>query len=787
MLLRKMLRDIRSQKGTYMACVLIMVIGLMTLNLFSIGYENFSISRDSYYASMQFADGFAHIKGMPVSELEKLEAIDEIRQVEGRLVKDARIVGADGGESAYLRLVSFQLENEGLNRFELLSGSIGNTEMNDVILDSKYYDTNGCEPGDVISLAVEGRVVDVTVRGSGRSPEYIYALRTDQDLYPDPERFGIAFVPYDTMKTILRAGQSVNDVSFILADGYDYKDAEHVIRAMLEPYGLLDLRSREDQKSHLLLTSEIDGMKGMAVAMPVVFLGVAAMIMVIMLKRLVEKQRGQIGVFKAFGLTDGQILIHYLGYALVIGVLSGIFGIAVGNAMVVPFTRMYQTMFNMPLVMPEFSYKYAVISLFLATLFSLAAGYGGVKAILRIEPAEAMRPPAPAQSKGTIVENMKFLWSKMTIISRIAVRNMFRNKGRTGFVFIGVMLTYAILGMPWAMKENMDIMIYDQFDTVTVYDMKVDLSTPVLRRNAVSEIMQSSEVDYAESLMEVPALLYHHGAKEAVSVLGIEADSQLYHLYGENGELLQLPDQGMILSDQLAEKIDAQEGDLILVKSPYARWPKETISVQVVKIIPQYLGLNAYMDENALSALLDQPDFATSVIARTDMSGVEAVRARFDESSQVFGVNASEELMDKYGEMMEMMGAMLGMFVVIGILCGFSIVYASSMITLSERNRELASMLVIGLNYSEVKRVLYLEQWYTACAAFVLGMPLLRGLVKSMSVMMANDVYTMPTKVSALTFLSAAILTTGSILMAQWQLGRKVEEIELVKSLSIRE
>ncbi len=149
-----------------------------------------------------------------------------------------------------------------------------------------------------------GRLVDLSVGGSGRSPEYIYALRTDQDLYPDPERFGVAFIPYDTLKTILRAGQSVNDVSFLIEEGYSFKDAEHAIRERLEPYGLMDLRERKDQKSHLLLNSEIDGMKGMAVAMPTVFLSVAAMIMVIMLKRLVEKQRGQIGVFKAFGMTD---------------------------------------------------------------------------------------------------------------------------------------------------------------------------------------------------------------------------------------------------------------------------------------------------------------------------------------------------------------------------------------------------------------------------------------------------------------------------------------------------
>lgn len=788
MLFRKMMRDIWNQKGTYMACVTIMVIGLMTFNLFSIGYDNFSQSREIYYDNMNFADGFASVKGMPISELKAIEGLDEIRKVQGRLVKDVRIIEGGDSSNAYLRLISFKPSaQDDLNQFQLQSGQLPGRGQNEMILDSKYYNATQRHQGDKISLAVQGQVVDLSVSGSGRSPEYIYALRTDQDLYPDPEKFGVAFVPYDTMKSILRAGQSVNDISFMVEKNYTYKDAEHALREKIESYGLLDIRARKDQKSNLLLKSEIDGMKGMALAMPMVFMGVAAMIMVIMLKRLVEKQRGQIGVFKAFGLTDFQILFHYIGYALVIGGLAGVIGSILGNVLVIPFTKMYQTMFNMPLIMPDFSLKYGLLSLILAVAFSMFAGYQGVRKILEIEPAEAMRPPAPASAKEGVIEQMHFLWKRLTMISRIAIRNMFRNKGRTGFVFIGIVLTYAILGLPYALKENMDIMIYDQFETVMVYDMKVDLERPVKQQEAVAEIMQTAKVEYAEPLMEVPAVFYHTGYKKEVSLLGIQEDSRLYKLYDKAGRQQTLSKDGVILSQQLADKLHVSVGQDILLKSPYARRPKDTVPVKVMKIIPQYLGLNAYMDQGTLSHLLDQPQFATSVIGKTDLEGVHEVRDRYNESSMVFGVNGSQELMDKYSEMMEMMGSMLGMFVVIGVLCGFSIVYASSMIALSERKRELASMLVIGLSYKEVKRVLYLEQWYTAVLAFLLGMPVLKLMVEGMSSMMANDVYTMPTKVSLLSFLTAAVLTLASIILAQWRLGKKVEKIKLVESLSIKE
>lgn len=153
-----MMRDVWSQKGTYIACVMIMVIGLMTFNLFSIGYDNFSYSRDVYYKEMNFADGFANVKGMPTSELRKLEALKEIKVIEGRLIKDVRIIQDDQEGNAYLRLISFVPEtNDSLNQFELQSGGIPkNGKKNEIVLDSKYYDATNRGIGDKVSVAAAG-------------------------------------------------------------------------------------------------------------------------------------------------------------------------------------------------------------------------------------------------------------------------------------------------------------------------------------------------------------------------------------------------------------------------------------------------------------------------------------------------------------------------------------------------------------------------------------------------------------------------------------------------------
>lgn len=123
----------------------------------------------------------------------------------------------------------------------------------------------------------------------------------------------------------------------------------------------------------------------------------------------------------------------------------------------------------------------------------------------------------------------------------------------------------------------------------------------------------------------------------------------------------------------------------------------------------------------------------------------------------------------------------------VGMISGFSIIYASSTITISERQRELASMLVIGMTYREVASVIFLEQWYIAALGSVLSLPLIKSLIVIMSDALGNDVYNFPTIMSVQTVVLALVLTTLSIATAQMSMRKQINDLKLVEALSIRE
>jgi putative ABC transport system permease protein len=327
MLFRKMRRDLMQQKGAYAACIVVITIGLMVYTSMSMVMDNLLLSRDTFYENQNFADGFAEIEGMPYSQISGLSDIEGIEQIQGRLIKDVRVVMPEREENVYLRLVSIDTSQSPLINDVLLEKGIPLEDGNmNLWVDNKFFEANQLELNQEINIIAEGKKKTFRVTGTGKNPEFIYAMRTTSDLVPSPETFGIAYVPLSVMKNLFQEKSSVTNLVFTLDPDKHFDDVKPYLESELKPYGLKIIYPSKDQLSHVLLEQELISIKAMAKVMPVIFLSVAAMILYIMLKRMIELQRTQLGTLKAFGYTYREILFHYLSYALITGLTGGILG-----------------------------------------------------------------------------------------------------------------------------------------------------------------------------------------------------------------------------------------------------------------------------------------------------------------------------------------------------------------------------------------------------------------------------------------------------------------------------
>ncbi|HHZ17388.1 MAG TPA: FtsX-like permease family protein [Peptococcaceae bacterium] len=792
MLWRKLFRDIKENKGAYLACVTIILIGLMLFSSLSIVMDNLKSSQQAFYYHQNFADGFVDLKAMPLSEVNRLQTIKGIKDIQGRMIKDVRVAAQDKAEDrseeVYLRLISIDPTHpRPINDMHLLKGQHLQNDVFNIWVDNQFFEANHLNLNDSVEIIANGKKIRLYIAGTGFSPEFVYTMRTANDLFPHPETFGIAYVPFEIMKTFFAEGSTVNNLVFTLEQGVEYEDVKEQLEPRLKSYGLISIYPRKDQISHSLLTQELNQMENMSKSLPVLFLAIACMILYIMLKRTVENQRGQIGILMAMGYTRGEITLHYLSFALLIGFSGGLLGGLSGLLLSFPLIALYQAFFNIPGLQITFSFSYLIMSVLLALAFALFAGYQGCKSVLALQPAEAMRPPAPPKGKSILLEKFTLFWNALTVQGKMSLRSMSRHPGRTAFMFLGVMFAFSLLGSPWSMMEMMETLLYDQYEKVEIYDLKVNLSRPLTQRQAERELNSFPGTRKAEGRAEIPVTLKNNWHKKEIVLLGLPQNSELYKIRDSKGKPVQPPADGILLSESLAQNLEAKVGTKLQLESPFNKEPDQALTVEVTGIIPQYLGLNAYMELNALQNLLGQKELITTIMLSVNESSIPLLKEHYQNSSVIESFEDQNETLRKSKELMATFSGTVYIFLFMGLIIGFAIIYNISTITVSERSRELASMMVLGMTPQEVLSVITFEQWFISILAMLTGIPVTKLLLIGLSQSLDTDLFTMPTTLSATSILAAFLITIVCIRFAQLMAARKIKKLSLVEVLKARE
>ena len=799
MLWRKMIRDIWNNKGSYLACLVLVIIGLLIFTSFSIASDNLELSQEDFYRDQNFAHGFAELVSMPYQDLGRLSEIDGIEQVSGRVKRQVRVTRPEADIGVYLELVSIDLgDPERVSNAMLLEGTELRPGEYEIWIDNQFYDTYQLEQGYRVEIVAGGRTRALVIEGVAMSPEFTYPLRTEGELYPNPEQYGIAFISRDVMWNLFPDLYGrLNNLVFTLEQGADFDEVKNRLEPELEPYGLINLYPREDQTSHLILSEEVAQLQRMSTALPMMFLLIAALIIYNMLKRLVEQQRGQIGIMKAFGYSNYEVTLHYITYALTIGFVGGLLGGLAGIYMANPLTWLLLEFFHVPETYEGFSLYYFGLGIGISLAIFLVAGYQGCKYALKLKPAEAMRPPAPVSGKKTLLEKISLFTEMLTIQGKMAIRNLTRNRSRTAFLFLGMTLSCAVVIVTWSLNDVIDKLVFYQYEEVEVHDARVVLTDPAHEELAIRELAKHDEITLAEPLAEVPVKLSNAWRDENIMVLGLPENSSLYMIRDKGGRRVHLPENGLILSERLADKLHVSAGSTLELESPYLRNNNDPALVEVYQVIPQYMGMNAYMDLGALQDLLGQGSFVTSLMLDIDADGLDrgelvqknigSLRDRYLESDLVAAVDGIEDRIREARELMETFGIAIYIYVLFGVIIAFAIIYSSSFIILSERNRELASMKVLGMTSREVFSVITFEQWFICIFAILAGLPLAQLMIISFANELSTDMYTIPADLSQDAFLMGALITAASIWIAQRFALRKVRKLDLVEVLKTRE
>jgi len=782
---RKLVRDLWHLRGQVVATALVVACGIACYVSMQSAYGSLLASRDSYYALFQFADVFGSLKRAPESAAAAIARVPGVAVVQTRVVAQVTLDLPDLPEPAQGKLVSVPDSHAGmLNDLFILRGRfIEPGKPDEVMISGAFADANRLDPGDSLNAVLNGRLRRLQIVGIAMSPEFIYEI-SPGGIFPDNRRFGILWMNRKSVAAVFQMEDAFNDLTLTLAPGSSEQAVTEAVDRILLPYGGFGTYGRADQNSDRFISNELGELEVFGTVIPAIFLGVTAFLLHLVLSRLVNVEREQIGLLKAFGYSNADVGLHYLKLAIMAIAGGIVIGIAAGAWLGSAMMTLYGEFFHFPILRFAMSFTIigwaVVISLGAAVIGSTAAVRGAVS----LPPAEAMRPEPPANFHAGFLESTGFQ-RFLSTEARIIARNVVRQPVKAFLLTIGISLSVALLFVGSYFYDAIDKIVMVQFGHVQREDIEVSFNEPRPGRTEF-DLASMPGVIRVEPYRAVSAKLRFENRLRRVALFGMRDGSELHRIVDQNFRVVSLPPEGLVLGRTLANSLGVAKGDRLMIEITEGERPVR--EVELVDVVDELLGLGAYMDIRAVNRLMHEGGTISGAYLSVDRSRLDELCLKLKRVPAVSAVTRPESTLRSFNDTIaETMGISTGFMIGFACVIAFGVVYNGARITLAERGRELASLRVLGFTQREIGTMLLGEQALLTAAAVPIGWLLGIGICYLITKVIDVELVRLPLVLSAKTFVMSFLVVTAAALVSGLLVVWRLRTMDLITVLKTRE
>lgn len=740
-------------------------------------YDSMARARDLFYSSTGFAEGFVSLKKAPQSTRLRIAETSGVAHVESRIIQEAALDFAGEKLPSAGRFISLP---EKLSRLAVRSGKPP-AALNEVMLSESFALANKLVPGSRLVAVLNGRRQVLRVSGTALSPEFIYIFRPGSFM-PDDKHYGILYMTREAMENHFDFGGAFNDLAFTFAPGANVRHTLKSIDAVLEPYGGLGAYDRDKLASYAFLRDEFKQLRTNAFFLPLVFLGVAAFLLHIVATRLIARQREQIASFMALGYANREIAGHYLKLMLVISGGGALVGIAAGWWLGKSMTALYGDFYRFPDLRHVFHFSVPFWGLVIGASAGAVGTWFSVKRVMKMQPAQAMRPPMPERFAESFFER----WFKnIPAITRMFLRNLLRRPVRTVLTILGLSTSVMIMVLGLFMTDMMDAMLGTQFELLNRESMTVSFLRPV-SATALGELKSRPGVQLAEGYRLVPVRLRSGQFTKELAITGLPPGAQLRRVADDKGRVVAMPASGVLLNARIAKKMGLKPGDTIQLE--LLEGNRRKIRVTVANLVEEILGQGCYMQSEALSRLLGEERSINVAALKIDLLKQDEIIAHLKTSSRVASISTREGTLKIFYDMMSRsMLAMITIILIFASAISVGVVYNTAMILLSERTFELGSLRILGFTKAEVFEMIASELGSTVLASLIPGCALGYGFAWLMMNTVDTEEFTIKLIITSRTYVTAVLVSLATALVSFVILYFRIRKMDLVSVLKVRE
>lgn len=720
MLFRKMLRDYKANFGAFFSVFLLAALAMALFCTFEGHVLSQTVARENYHKECNLSDVWMYGEGFPDDELDTVRNLDFVKDAQLRMSVTGSAPDCDGAQ------VDIYLERENLvDTPYYISGEPFNpTDTDGIWLSNAFAKLRNIKVGDDFTIEYNGITFTREVKGLVESAEYEFREADgDADVYL--ENIAIVYMSYDAFPIRDYINHMVDKISdeklakimpytqmiIVTTDGGGLAHEEALAESIDHDYSAIV--DRKSIPGLARLDSELEQHQSFSYLFVIIFVGIAILVIATSMGRMVEQQRTQIGTMNALGLKRHKIMRHYISFSLVVSVVGVVLGLLVGTLWGSPAViGMFANWYVVPGLHSVFHPMYLIIAAGIVAV-CVFASYISCRKLLRIKPAEALRPAAPKKGKKCIFERLPF-WKKLSFTSQYNLRDISRAKLRSFMCVIGTAVGMLLMIYAVGCNELLGSMIEINFNRVTVGEYQIKFSEDA-KTETVDDMAE--ELDGEMVMMNQVEVAKEKNApsdkkkKETVTVL---EGKNLYNILDLNNQVKKLTPGTIGISRKLAADLDVKEGDTIY----WHLYTKNTWYEAKVGTIYRSLESQgiAYLREDYEKT---GAEYTPSFLMTDDKAAKD--KADLD---YVTGVNSKSEMQAAYESSMEIMNMMVGMMAVFSILMIVVVLYNSGVLSFHERVKEFATLKVLGLRSSKIRRILSMQNLWLSIIGIIIGAPL---------------------------------------------------------------
>ncbi len=572
-------------------------------------------------------------------------------------------------------------------------------------------------------------------------------------------------------------------------------EAEREINSMKIPVWYV--LKRDANESYLSFKNDTQSIGAIGTVFPIIFFLVAALVALTTMTRMVEEQRTQIGTLKALGYSKGTIIGKYLLYAGLASVIGSVIGVFLGEFTIPYFilAAYKTTYYNLGESVVTLNVLYAVVASLAAIICTVGATLFACYKELRAVPAQLMRPEAPKSGKRTLLEHVNFIWERLNFGQKAAMRNLFRYKKRFFMTIFGVGGCMALLLVGLGIKDSVSAMANNQYGEILKYDSVVSVDSNLTRAQRRAMLSDISDIsDISSYLQANRTMVYAQGKntgattdeKNAYMIVPREVENLKDYITirerGATDELLELTDDGVIITEKYAKLLGVSVGDSIFVRLSEAdAYPKE---VKVTGITENYIFNYIYMTPTLYQSLYNiSGDLNVLLLKLEDGANTSDVSSRLLQITGINSVTMNTDEIEQLNTVINSLYFIVVIMIIAAAILAFVVLYNLNNINISERRRELATLKLLGFFDNELNAYVYRENVVLTLLGTILGVFLGIGLHQFVMITVETDMYMFGRELEPLSIAIGAVLTIVFALATNLIMYFKLKKIDMIESL----